>query len=104
MFSPPWKPTAVHNEEENRFEIHQEGRLALMEYLINKRGQVFVTHTEVPESLAGQGHGRVLAKAVLQWLDDAGLKVHPICPFFASFLRRHPEYHHLLDRDVYLRR
>jgi predicted GNAT family acetyltransferase len=49
-------------------------------------------HTEVPDALEGQGYGSALAKAVLTYAKDGGVKIIPSCPFMTEYLRRHPEY------------
>ncbi len=81
----------VHNPEQKRFELRLGEHLALVEYIPAGTNIVF-THTEVPPSLEGQGVGSRLAKHVLDYAVENGLKVQPLCPFMAAYIRRHPEY------------
>ena len=55
------------------------------------------THTEVPQAHEGKGIGTILIKAALASARQRGLQVIPICPFFASYMRKHPDFQDLLD-------
>jgi predicted GNAT family acetyltransferase len=53
--------------------------------------RIYLNHTEVERSYAGQG---LAAPLVTYALDDArarGLKVFPYCPYAAKFIREHAE-------------
>ena len=79
------------NKQAGRFEIHAEGGTPLLQYQ-KRGGVVHMTHTEVPETLEGQGYGAALAKAALDAARADGLKVVPTCPFVRTYIQRHPEY------------
>ena len=55
------------------------------------------THTEVPEGHEGKGIGTMLIRFALDAARERGLKVIPICPFFAAYMQKHPEVQDLLD-------
>jgi predicted GNAT family acetyltransferase len=55
------------------------------------------THTEVPPEYEGKGIGSALIRAGLKAARERGLKVIPICPFFAAYMQRHEEEQDLLD-------
>ena len=50
------------------------------------------THTEVDPEFEGQGVGSALARYALDQAREAGLRVRPLCPFIARWIRRHPDY------------
>lgn len=84
-----------HNPEASRFEIHEEGRLAVAEY--RREGQTLIfDHTVVPPELGGRGLGKRLVRAGLAYARAEALQVIPECTFFASFMQKHPETHDLL--------
>lgn len=83
------------NEEKNRFELTIAGHTALVEY-VEMGKKIIYTHTEVPEAFKGQGLGTKLAQAVLDYAREHDLKVMPLCPFIAAWIRRHPEYRDLV--------
>ena len=85
----------IHNLEAERFEISQEGFLAVLDYELHP-GRIVFTHTEVPAELEGRGLGGRLAKAGLEYARSQGLKVTPQCWFVAGYIERHPEYQDLL--------
>ena len=60
-------------------------------------GAIRFYHTVVPEGHGGQGLGTALIEAGLSAARERGLKVIPICPFFAAYLRKHPEEQDLVD-------
>lgn len=74
-----------------RFEAEVDGQVAVAEYRRDGAAVVF-THTSVPEALRGRGVGGRLARAALEAARAEGLAVVPLCPFFAGYIRRHPEY------------
>ncbi len=75
---------------QKRFELHFEGQIAYTEYLLNKLGVIYLTHTEVPVALEGKGVGSALIQKVLHHIRGEGLKMAPLCPFVAVYLKRHP--------------
>ena len=90
------KHDLIHNTEEHRYEYHIDGEIALIDYMTDGKGEVLLTHTEVPVDLEGQGIGSELTEAVLQDIDNRNLKVVPLCPFVAAYIRKHPEWRHLI--------
>ena len=88
----------VHdNPDRHRFEVDLGGGIfAIAEYTL-PAGKIMFTHTEVPAEYEGQGIGTLLIKHALASARERGLQVIPICPFFAAYMKRHPEVHDLLD-------
>jgi predicted GNAT family acetyltransferase len=85
------------NPEKQRFEIDLgDGSVAVAEYNLLTDKIVF-THSEVPPSHERQGIGSALIRFALQSARERGLRVVPICPFFAAYIKRHEEEQYLLD-------
>jgi predicted GNAT family acetyltransferase len=59
-------------------------------------GRIVLIHTEVSQQVEGQGLGAQLVKGALDDIRARGLRVVPLCPFVASYVRRHPEYGDLM--------
>ncbi|GGD40623.1 GNAT family N-acetyltransferase [Muriicola marianensis] len=76
---------------QHRFELRLDEGTAYVEYLLNQQGTIYLTHTEVPASLEGRGVGSALVNKVLDHIRNEGLKMAPLCPFIAAFLKRHPK-------------
>jgi uncharacterized protein len=85
----------VNNPERHRFEARVDGVLSQVGYRING-SEITFTHTEVPESLFGRGIANQLAQTALNFARDNGMKVVPLCPFIAAYIKRHPEYQTLV--------
>jgi predicted GNAT family acetyltransferase len=81
----------IHKPESRRFEIHEEGQIAYVEYYLHD-GAVDILHTIVPMSLENRGMGSSLVRATYDWGRAQGLKPLGTCRFAYAWLRRHPEY------------
>jgi predicted GNAT family acetyltransferase len=86
----------VMNETTHRFEVTLDGETAFAEYQLQP-GAILLPHTVVPPAFEGKGVGSGLAKAALGYARDHGLTVKPACPFIAGYIKKHPEYHDLVD-------
>lgn len=87
------------NPDRHRFEVDLgDGNLAVAEYLL-RPGKVLFTHTEVPKEHGGKGIGTALIRFALDAARERGLEVVPICPFFADYMRSHPDVQDLLDAE-----
>lgn len=92
----------INNEEKNRFELWVDGHLGRIEYILNKTGLIFLTHTEVAHELEGKGVASKMVKDVLEYIEDHNLKLVPLCPYVAGYLKRHPEYQSLLAKGYHV--
>lgn len=86
------------NPGKHRFEVEVEGHTAIAEYKLGD-GVITFTHTLVPEQLSGRGIGKALVLAGLAAARERGLKVKPVCDFFAGYMKTHPEQHDLLSPE-----
>ena len=59
---------------------------------------MFLTHTEVPTALEGKGVGGSIVAKALNYIQKNGHTLAPLCPFVASYLRKHPEWKTLLAK------
>ena len=85
-----------NNEDAQRYEAEVAGQLAIVQY--QRAGDHIVfTHTEVPAALEGHGIAATLARAALDDAAAHSLTVVPLCPYVASYIRRHQEYLPLVD-------
>lgn len=88
--------TVIHNASGQRFETRPDGHLALCSYRLE--GPVLeLHHTVVPAALQGRGVAARLVQAALDWARGQGLRVRPTCSYVASYMKRHPATHDLLE-------
>jgi uncharacterized protein len=84
-----------HDLANHRFTARVRGQLAVLDYQIKRRRMV-ITHTEVPEPIAGRGIAGELTRVALRFAREQKYKVVPACAYAEAFLQRHEEYHDLL--------
>lgn len=90
--------TVTHNTAEQQFEVLlPNGEKASIVYRFYKQDIAFM-HTEVPAEFEGQGIAASMAKAALAWARAEGKKIMLYCPYMSAYVKRHPEYHNLVDR------
>lgn len=86
------------NEDKKRFEMVVDNHTAFVEYILTNDNVMFLTHTEVPKSLGGKGVGGSIVEKSLNYIKEKEYTLAPLCPFVASYLRKHPEYKTLLAK------
>ncbi|MEM9919762.1 MAG: GNAT family N-acetyltransferase [Bacteroidota bacterium] len=89
----------LDNPEKKRYEFQVGEHLAIAEY-IKVQNKTYLTHTEVPVALEGQGIGSKLILAALQQIEKDQRELIPLCPFVAKYLKKHPEWKRLLGKNV----
>ncbi|WP_088341004.1 GNAT family N-acetyltransferase [Robiginitalea sediminis] len=91
--------TLIDNEARKRYEFQIGEHTPLIEY-IRTTDKIYLTHTEVPEALSGQGIGTALIGAALRDIEAKGLTLVPLCPFVALYLKRNPEWKRLVLKGI----
>jgi uncharacterized protein len=87
------------NPAELRYELLVDDELVGEILYRTEPGIVVLVHTEIAPSAEGTGHGSHLVAGALDDLRSRGLRVVPLCPFVAAYIRHHPEYDDLVVRD-----
>jgi predicted GNAT family acetyltransferase len=88
---------SVELEEEGHrgaFFVEREGRrLAELTFSATPdRKLVILDHTEVSESLRGEGIARTLVQAAVAWARKTNVKLVPLCPFAKAVFDREPQF------------
>lgn len=87
----------VNDESRHRF-IAETGSTddeAFIEYF-RRGGEIVFTHTEVAPRLEGHGLAGKMARFALDFARAENLRVVPLCPFVAAYIRKHQEYQNLV--------
>ncbi len=90
--------TVVHVPEKRRYELRDGDAVIGAAHYRRRPGQVVFTHTVVDDAYEGQGLGGVLAREALTDVKESGLRIVPVCPFIAAYLRRHDEFDEVVDQ------
>ncbi|RNC87249.1 MAG: N-acetyltransferase [Winogradskyella sp.] len=83
----------IENGAKGEFYYEVEGqKLGLMTYNYAGSDKIIIDHTEVDESLKGQGVGYKLVEASVDFARGNNLKIMPLCPFANAVFRKRSEY------------
>lgn len=85
----------VNNEADKQFELTVEGHKALIAYDI-RNGSIALLHTEVPAAIEGRGVAAAIVEKTLNYIEEQGLRLVPLCPYVQSYLKKHPEWNRLV--------
>lgn len=79
------------NTKKSRYELPMDGAVAVVTYNLSAKN-LMITDTLVPVNLEGRGLAGRLAKHVIADAAARNLAILPVCPFFSSYLKKHPEH------------
>jgi len=82
--------TLIHNKPECKYEYHIDGHIAYITY-DDQEGKMHLTHTIVPEELAGKGLAKTLLEEVLEQIKKDGKKAVAQCSYIVKYQEKHPE-------------
>lgn len=86
---------AVHEPGQQQFVVDTDGQRA--ELIYDRDGtRMTITHTLVPDAIAGRGIAATLVEAALNFAREDGLTVVPACSYAAAYVRRHQQFQDLL--------
>jgi uncharacterized protein len=86
------EPKVVRDEEKSRYEAWSGEALAGVAEYRERGDRTVFTHTEVDSAFEGKGIAKALIAAALDDVVQRGRVIVPLCPFVASYLRKHTEY------------
>lgn len=89
-----------HLQEETKgaFRILNEGKeAAQMTYSRAGESMIIIDHTEVSDSLRGQGAGKKLVLAAVEYARENKLRILPLCPFAKSIFDKTAEIRDVLN-------
>lgn len=81
----------THHPIPGRFVTDVDGHQAYLDYEMAD-GTMHITHTIVPEAIAGRGIASGLVRAAFEQARREGWRVRPICSYAETWVARHPEY------------
>ncbi|MCO6511709.1 MAG: N-acetyltransferase [Aridibacter famidurans] len=80
------------NGHKGAFFIMKDGeRAGEMTYTMAGETRMIIDHTEVRDSLRGEGAGKKLVRAGVEYARENGFKLIPLCPFAKSVIDKDPE-------------
>jgi predicted GNAT family acetyltransferase len=90
----------IDNTENHQYEFHIGKQVPKIEYIKSKNGEIYLTHTEVPVQLEGKGVGSQLVEKVLKDIERQELRLVPLCPFVAGYIKKHPDWRRIVMKGI----
>jgi uncharacterized protein len=79
-----------HDAAAHRFSTVVDGEPAVLDYVLD--GDIMtITHTGVPQPIAGRGIAAELVRSALAAARSQGWKVVPACSYAAAYMTKHPQ-------------
>lgn len=72
-------------------------KLARMDYVMAGEKKLIIEHTEVDDSLKGQGIGKKLLEKLVTFTRKEQILVMPLCSFAVAVFRKTPEWQDVLS-------
>lgn len=88
----------MHAAERERYEIRVGDDVAGLVQYLDRDGQRIFFHTEVDDAYSGRGLAGRLVGAALESARQDGLRVAPVCPYVAKFVKQHTEFADVVDK------
>ncbi len=87
----------IQNEKHGELNLFVNGEYSgEMTYTFKKKNVISVNHTGINKDLKGQGLGKHLMEALVEFARKNELKIIPVCPYVLKMIDRTPEYHDVL--------
>ncbi|MEP4534020.1 MAG: GNAT family N-acetyltransferase [Cyclobacteriaceae bacterium] len=81
-----------NSDNKGRFFLPQEGKtLAEMTYSWAGTDRIIIDHTEVSDSLRGQGVGEQMVRMAVDFARAKGIHIIPLCPFARAVFQKNQE-------------
>lgn len=86
----------IHQKEKNRYVLKINDDMAIVEYVI-KNHKMYLTHSEVPENLRGQGIGKILVTKTFEKLTSEGYKAVAVCSYVKAIAQRSEKWKSIIS-------
>ncbi|MGW0894653.1 GNAT family N-acetyltransferase [Saccharopolyspora sp. NPDC002578] len=87
----------ARSTDRDRYDVTTAGALAGFTEFVDLGQQRIFYHTEIGEEFGGRGLAGALVGRALADTREAGLRIVPVCPFVAKYLKNHHEFDDLVD-------
>ena len=85
-----------HDKDRKIFTMDIDGDTAHVAYQL-KDGKMYLTYSEVPYHLRGQGYGKKLVEKTFEQLTDEGYTAVAICSYIRAVARRNEKWNSIIE-------
>jgi hypothetical protein len=89
---------ATVSAAEGKYTIAVDGETVGLAAVADRGNQRVFYHTEVDERFGGRGLATILVAEALAETRADGMRVVPLCPMVAAFIKKHPEFSDITDK------
>ncbi|WP_406486534.1 GNAT family N-acetyltransferase [Streptomyces sp. NBC_01563] len=90
-------PVVERIDARHRYMIQVDGATAGFTVYRDRDGQRVFYHTEIDDAFAGQGLASILVTEALNDVRESGMRIVPVCPYVAKYLKKHDEFADITD-------
>ena len=90
-------PVVRRVDARHRYEILVGGERAGLTAYRDRDGRRVFFHTEIDDAYAGQGLASILVEQALTDVRASRMRIVPVCPYVAKFLKKHDEFADITD-------
>ncbi|WP_026813137.1 GNAT family N-acetyltransferase [Arenibacter certesii] len=88
--------TVRHEKEKNRFTMDINGDIARVDYQL-KDNKMYLTYSEIPYHLRGQGYGKILVEKTFEQLTKEGYNAKAVCSYIRAVARRSDKWNTIIE-------
>jgi predicted GNAT family acetyltransferase len=92
-------PTTI-TRKSDRFTIAVDGKTVGSTFFAERANRRVLYHTEVADEFEGRGLATILVREALDATRADGLRIVPVCPLVAAFVRKHHDFDDTIDRPT----
>lgn len=85
-----------HNKEQQKYTLDINGEEARVDYVL-KDGKMYLTHSEVPYNLRGQGIGKELVLKTFEKLTEEGHTAVALCSYIRAVKNRNEHWKNVIE-------
>jgi len=85
----------IHNANKQQFHLKVGDQFALVDYVV-RDGRWYLTHSEVPHELRGQGVGKQLVDQTFEYIEANQIDAVAVCSYIKLVAQRSPRWRALI--------
>ncbi len=88
------------SKRDGDFAVSVDGKSVGLTAFVDRDGQRIFYHTEVDGAFGGRGLATVVISEALAATRAEGLRIVPVCPTVAAYVKKHPDFSDIVDRPT----